>query len=228
MREFSKVYPQFWTGRTGREIRRLGRDCQVVALYLITAPTANAIGLYYLPLAVMAHETGLSEEEARRSLGRLIETGFCAYDELSETVFVFNMARFQIGKELKPTDKQVIWIKRLFQAAKDSPFFRQFFGLYGDAYQLVDLGFSKPLGSPIEDPSKPLRSIETEIETESEIKTETKTEHRDGKGDTRENHDSARVTADDRRRDVDLDPITARTQQVILDRRAKLSRRTGS
>jgi hypothetical protein len=50
MRDYAKVAPTFWNGETGKKIRELGRDAQVVALYLITCPSSNWIGLYYLPL----------------------------------------------------------------------------------------------------------------------------------------------------------------------------------
>jgi len=50
MRDFAKVCGQFWIGETGRKLRAAGRDAQTVALYLITCPSANMLGLYYLPL----------------------------------------------------------------------------------------------------------------------------------------------------------------------------------
>src|SRR5579872_3738626 len=115
MREFSKLYSQFWIGRTGKQIRRFGPECQIVALYLLSAPTANPLGLYYLPKQAIAHETGLALEAVQASLQSLAGIGFCAYDELAETVFIFNMARYQIGVSLKLNDKRVTWVKRLIE-----------------------------------------------------------------------------------------------------------------
>ena len=59
MREYAKVAPAFWTGETGRHLRG-DANAQRVAFYLMTCPSANMIGLYYLPLPVLAHEIGIS------------------------------------------------------------------------------------------------------------------------------------------------------------------------
>lgn len=47
MRSYGIVKPAFWNGETGRQIRAVGADAQLVALYLMTNPHANAIGMYY-------------------------------------------------------------------------------------------------------------------------------------------------------------------------------------
>ncbi len=101
MRTFAQVRPSFWHGTTGKQIRRFGPECQVLALYLITGPGAHALGLYYLPLPTVAHETGLTIEQVRMSLANLQEIKFCSYDEQTEMVFVVNMARFQIAERLE-------------------------------------------------------------------------------------------------------------------------------
>ena len=54
MRDYAKVSPKFWTGETGREIRRLdkeggsqgaskGVEGALVALYLMTSPHSNML-----------------------------------------------------------------------------------------------------------------------------------------------------------------------------------------
>lgn len=68
MRDYGKVSPHFWIGRTGKELRQAGPESQLVALYLLTSPHANMIGLYYMPLAFLSHETGLTMEGLRRGL----------------------------------------------------------------------------------------------------------------------------------------------------------------
>lgn len=94
MRDYAKVAPQFWIGATGKALRKAGAEAQVVALYLLTSPHANMLGLYYLPTVYLIHETGLGEEGASKGLQRAIEAGFCSYDEASEVVWVHEMARF--------------------------------------------------------------------------------------------------------------------------------------
>jgi len=139
MREFGKVLARFWTGQTGKEMRRSGTACQLVALYLLTNPNANAIGLYYLPLVTAAHEMGISVEEIQKALLRLREIGFAVFDELSETIYVLNMARFQLGPSLKREDKNVPWIRREIAKMRHSPFFDEFVALHREDYHLSDL-----------------------------------------------------------------------------------------
>ena len=69
MRDYAKVSPRFWLGETGRELRKAGAEAQVVAFYLMTSPHANMLGLYYLPVLYLAHETGLGPEGASKGLG---------------------------------------------------------------------------------------------------------------------------------------------------------------
>jgi len=66
MRQFAKVSPQFWTDSMGQTIRQQGIQSQLIALYLMTNTHANMIGVYYYPIAYIAHDTGCPIE-ARRS-----------------------------------------------------------------------------------------------------------------------------------------------------------------
>lgn len=157
MREYGKVGPMFWTGKTGKRIREKGRNAQVGALYVLTAPGSNMLGLYYLPVPVLAHETGMPLEEASKALQCLSEVGFAYYDDESEYVFVPNMARFQIGDRLQATDKRVAGIKKQLESLRKSPFFNEFLNLYRESYHLQDV-------SPSEAPQKPLRSQEQDQE----------------------------------------------------------------
>ena len=64
MRDYGKVSPQFWIGQTGKKLRSEGAEAQIVAMYLMTSPHANMLGLYYCPAMFIAHETGLDLEGA--------------------------------------------------------------------------------------------------------------------------------------------------------------------
>ena len=57
MRDYAKVSPHFWTGTTGKKLRS-SPEAVIVAMYLMTCPHANMLGLYYMPLLYVAHETG--------------------------------------------------------------------------------------------------------------------------------------------------------------------------
>lgn len=118
MRDYAKVIGTFWTGETGKKIRDLGREAQVLALYLMTAPSSNMTGLYYLPLPTVAHETGIPLPKASETIRQLVGEGFLVHDEESEYVFVIEMARFQIGESLSLKDNRRISVVRELRAAK--------------------------------------------------------------------------------------------------------------
>ncbi|MGA0525084.1 replication protein, partial [Escherichia coli] len=77
MRDYSKVSPKFWMGRTGKELRKRGMEAQIVAMYLLTSPHANMLGLYYVPKMYIGHETGLGFEGGCKGIAWAIEAGFC-------------------------------------------------------------------------------------------------------------------------------------------------------
>lgn len=161
MREYAKISPMFWTGETGRILRKAGRDAQVVALYLVTGPSANMIGLYELPIPLLAHHIGMTLEGASKALARASEGGFCRYDAETETVWVPEMARFQLGDQISAKDNRHKAIIREWQLFKKSKHYADFHVKYRESFDLPDL-------SPFEAPSKPLRSQEQEQEQEQE------------------------------------------------------------
>src|SRR5262249_20358401 len=112
MRDYGNVSPKFWTGDTGKKIRACGHAAQLLALYLITAPGANMIGLYYLPLPIIAHETGLTPAQVDAALSQLQNLQFAEYDRETEVVWVRTMAAYQTGNALNPKDKRITWIKK--------------------------------------------------------------------------------------------------------------------
>jgi hypothetical protein len=171
MRDYSKVSPLFWTGDTGRALRKSGRDAQVVALYLLTGPNANMIGLYELPLPLLAHHTGMTFEGASKGLRRASEGGFCHYDEASETVWIPEMARFQIGETIAVKDNRHKAIVKEWLTYKKSPYFLAFHARYATCFDLPD---ASPFEGASKGLSKPLRSQEQEQEQEQEQKQEQK------------------------------------------------------
>lgn len=166
MRDYGKVSPQFWIGETGKMLRG-NPEAQVLALYLMTSPHASMTGVFHCPIIYMAHETGLFMEGASKGLARLIEVGFCEYDEPSESVFVVNMAAYQIDDCLKPDDKRVLGLRKEVAKMLPARFQQRFTEVYGIRFHLTKQGENN---SPLEAPSKPLPSQEQEQEQEQEIK----------------------------------------------------------
>lgn len=167
MRHYSVVYPQFWTGRTGRTIRELaktsttGKDVQRVALYLMTSPHANMIGLYFLPILYLCEEVGIDKPDAYSTLAELRRLDFSFYDETSEHVWVKEMARFQIGPALNQRDCKLPAINRMYQNLPANPWLGPFFDRYSSAYHLTDKRESSQGGpeGPPEGASRPLIRI---------------------------------------------------------------------
>ena len=163
MRNYGKVLPQFWTGPTGRAIRECGHQTMIIALYLVTCPTASWLGLYYLSFPALCHETGSSSEGALEGLKNLAALGFAHYDYDSECVWVPEMARIQILRigtdALEASDNRVKGIKRDVESERNSPFFNAFLDKYAASFHLQDVprneGASKPLERPLEAPPKP-------------------------------------------------------------------------
>lgn len=161
MRDYSKISPAFWTGQTGRQIKAGGAEAIIVSLYLLTSPHANMLGLYYCPIAYICNDTGLGPQGARKGLDRAIEAHLCAYDALSEVVWVYEMAHYQVDGALKPNDKRVLGIRKDYDRLPKCPFLSDFF----DKYK-VDFHLENRRG--FEAPSKPHRSQEQEQEQEQE------------------------------------------------------------
>lgn len=163
MRDYGKVSPQFWIGRTGKAIRAAGPESTIVALYLMTSPHANMLGLYYLPMMFIAHETGLGMQGAYKGLQGAIEAGLCRYDEATEMVWVMEMARYQVAEALKPADLRVKGVQNEYEKLPDNPYLAPFFDQYGATFHMAR---RRESGSIEQAPCKPLQSQEQEQEHE--------------------------------------------------------------
>lgn len=172
MRDYGKVSPQFWIGETGKKLRKAGAEAQVVSLYLMTCSHSNMIGLYYLPVMYIAHETGLGMEGALKGLQRASEAGFCLYDDASEVVWVIEMAKFQIDAELSAADKRCKGVQNEYDAQPENPYLARFFERYGASYHMTKKrGANSVQASPSGAPSETLGSQEQEQEQEQEKNT---------------------------------------------------------
>lgn len=165
MRDYAKVVPKFWPGETCKALRKKGPEGVIAALYLMTAPGSNMLGIYYQPILYMAHETGLGFEGASKGLQDCIDAGFCSYDADTETVWVHEMASYQIAKQLKASDNRCAGIQRDYDTLPDNPFLGAFFDRYQTCFNLSERREFKA-------PSKPLRSQEQEQEQEQEEEQE--------------------------------------------------------
>lgn len=133
MRSYSQVSPTFWTRGSGKALRGNAK-AQVLALYFLTAPAANMIGLYYLSMAAICSETGLTESEVSENL-ELIKD-IVTYDTKNDMVWIPEFAAYQLGDHIHGNDKRRVAILRDLSLAGSHPFVALFHKKYGEAYSL--------------------------------------------------------------------------------------------
>lgn len=156
MRKFAKISSDFWTSPLGKKIRNCELEAKALTFYLMTCPHANMMGIYYLPLPLVAHEIGVPMEGVQRGLEALIKVSFCSYDLESEYVWIHEMAISQIGI-LKKNDNRVKYVNCLFRKLPKITFLPVFYEKYRDLLQLelpqtkhLQEGTSKGLQRPLE------------------------------------------------------------------------------
>jgi hypothetical protein len=159
MREYSKIYRHLWVNHPDNKIHQLDNQTRFLAIYLVSNPHVNMIGMYYLPLPIIAHEMRIPLEGALEGLQRLFEVGYATYDDQTEYIWVHDMASEQIDAQLKSTDNRVKAINETYRSLPNLPFLSNFYDKYADAFHLeerrvCERGFKAP--------SKPLRSQEQE------------------------------------------------------------------
>jgi hypothetical protein len=165
MRDYGVVSPKFWIGETGKSLRG-NPEAQIVALYLMTCPHANMIGVFHCPLVYISHETGLTFEGASKALASLSEARFLTYDDATETVFVHRMAAYQVGESLKAEDNRVKSVIKEWHSIGHRGLQAAFFAIYSIAFHLPA---EEKKASPSKAPKKPLRSQEQEQEQDKTI-----------------------------------------------------------
>lgn len=155
MRDYSVVTPAFWIGETGKLLRG-DANAQVLAFYLMSSPHSTMTGVFHCPVLYMAHETGMGMEGASKALARLLEVGFCEYDEASETIFVIKMASFQIAESLKPGDNRIAGLKKELSKMAVPLLKARFLAIYSVAFCLGEVAQETgKKASPSEAPPKP-------------------------------------------------------------------------
>lgn len=131
MRAYAYVVPTFWTRGSGKKLR--GKPlAQALALYVMTAPSSNMIGLYYVPLTTIAAETGIPAEALPAVFQDIRE--IAKYDFENEVVWVPEAAAHQVGETMKALDKRRAQVMRDAEAMGSHPFALEFFSKYGAPY----------------------------------------------------------------------------------------------
>lgn len=137
---YGVLFPEFWTGPTGRAIRAEGKDAQILACYLVSCRDATMLGLYRIPLDTIRFETGLGDKGLLRAFAGLVRAEFADYDLRTEHTWVREMAKFRLGlvkSPLKVGDKRVKGVRNLYGKLPDNPFLAPFFDRYAKQLRLL-------------------------------------------------------------------------------------------
>lgn len=89
---YRKIDTSIWTDP---RVRALGPPEKLLFVYLITNNHSHVSGIYYLPIPLICHELGLSEEQFGWGIDTLSKGYLALYDTPSEVVWVVNMLRKQ-------------------------------------------------------------------------------------------------------------------------------------
>ncbi|MBY5579598.1 hypothetical protein [Rhizobium leguminosarum] len=166
MRKFASIPPRVW--QADLKAVRGNLEALAVHYHLTTSGHANMLGLYYVPVAYIAHEIGCPQEGASKGLLDLIESKICSYDHQRELVWVHEMAADQIAPQLAPKDKRVKGVADQLAMLPICPVTLGFYQRYRLSFHLYDERnleeFELLMPEDAEAPSKPLRSKEKDKE----------------------------------------------------------------
>lgn len=132
MRSQSTIEHSIWF----KTMRNMTLNEKLLAIYLRSSPSSTYLGLYYLPLPIMIHETGIPEKEITNTLNRLSQLGFAYYHPQTQQIYVPSMAATEIGGQLKEGDKRIKALQRLFEDLEYSPLCDLFYRDYAVSLRL--------------------------------------------------------------------------------------------
>lgn len=133
---YRTVDTAFWTDP---KVRQLSKECRYLLLYFITNTHTHISGIYYLPRAVISHETGVNGYGIDTLCDTLSSSGFCAFDREREIVWVKNMMRYQ-GRGEKHIKSAA---RHLVEDLHKSPLTHEFVDAYPEVKREIDDRVSK-------------------------------------------------------------------------------------
>ena len=85
MRDYGKVFTSFWTSETTRALSEDGRS---LALYLLTSPHTNMIGVFRVPNGYVSEDLQWGFERVSKGFANLSDKRFASRDESSMWVVI--------------------------------------------------------------------------------------------------------------------------------------------
>lgn len=135
--EYRRLYQDFLTGNTGRQLRKFNPGVREVAYSLLICPGSNSWGLFYKPLGHLAHDMGRTEKQVQEAMKVLSGLDFAHYDPASEWIWIKQMAAIQHSPlPLKAGDNRIRSVRAWYAKAGRNPFLGPFFDLYDETLRL--------------------------------------------------------------------------------------------
>lgn len=92
MAKYQRISPKFWQDPG---VRRWNDRQKLLALYLMSCPHRTSEGLFWLPRGYMAQDLGWGIDTVSKVLRSLIDTGFVAYDDATETLLILKALKYE-------------------------------------------------------------------------------------------------------------------------------------
>lgn len=91
MRDYGKLYSEFWTSS---DIQSMSDTGKILAAYLLTCHHSNIIGCFRLPDGYVADDLNWSSERVSEGFDELFEKGFSTRDKQSKWVVIHNYIKW--------------------------------------------------------------------------------------------------------------------------------------
>jgi len=119
IRAYGMIPTRLWMGHLVPAFSTLSAFARLLYLYLLSAPTANMAGLYYLNWNAVPSEVGLELEQTITAREELVNAGLISYDTSSKEVWIRDYIQLQVSDEpLNQNDKRMIGLQRTIQQAR--------------------------------------------------------------------------------------------------------------
>jgi hypothetical protein len=95
IRKYCTVHPEIWITKP---FRKISPDCKLLAIYLRTCPQFQMVGIFNIPIEIMAKDTGLAIATVEDCLGQLEAIEYLKFDFEADVVWVIDMAVSQVSR----------------------------------------------------------------------------------------------------------------------------------
>lgn len=131
---YTKIRAKFWSDE---KVKKWDDDTKLLALYLLTSPHKNLLGLFVLNKLYICADLGWDTKRLGKPFAKLLQDGFIKYDEESELLLLVNFMKhnpLENGNQVKAAIS-------LLRELPKSP-------LWQDLKQLLE-PFAKPFAEPL-------------------------------------------------------------------------------